>query len=157
MFARRNICASTFLACVSAAAPASADELAIVPPRCTVAGIHAKLNRAENSNVSIATNRLGRWMDDGSTGVIENKGSRDYKIRYPKLFAPSRRAYKIKVGGQFSTGSWRHWVQSKDYPAMETHPDNVVVHLYGGEHEDSNTDVTISLGGACLSSVRKVR
>lgn len=127
---------------------ACADELVTVPAGCAVTSIHAKLHRAENSYVTFATNRLGNWRDDGRTGVLENQGSTDYRPRYPRLFAPSRRAYQIRVGGQFSIGRWVPWVRSdEDTHPVETYPDHAIVKLYGGAREPANTTVTIRFGG----------
>lgn len=127
---------------------AYADELVTVPAGCAVTSIDAKLHRAENSYVTFATDRLGSWRDDGRTGVLENQGSTNYAPKYPRLFAPARRPYQIRIGGQFSIGRWVPWVKSdEDTRPVETYPDHAVVKLYGGAREPVNTTVTIKFGG----------
>ena len=133
---------------------ALADETVRIPARCPIASIGAELFRSENSKVTIQANPKGTMIQYGESPVLFNHGqaSARYSFTVPAELSSSRkRAYTIKVGGSFSTGSDQGWVHptSSGYPPKTRTPTAYVVHLYGGTNEPPNTDLTINFKHHC--------
>ena len=114
-----------------------------VQPNHKITKITAHLKRAENSLVTLASNRRGAWFDDGSTPVLENQATVVYAPRHPDLFEPSHTPYQIRIGGKFSTsnaGVVIDWVKIDKFE----YPDYAEIDLYAGNAEPVNTVVTIA-------------